>query len=98
MTETQEIDKVIEDGKRYATLLDDDNIKTVIKDLEVLAQNLALNYAFKPSEQRQRIQEQMIMCSGFINYVEGMVNAGLMAEEQKKMLATGELDSYNVGQ
>ena len=97
MTEHEEINKVIEDGKRYASLLDDDNVKTIIKDLEQLAQNLALNYSFKEDAQRKRIEEQMIMCSGFINYVEGMINAGLMAETQLQMIDSGELDSYNVG-
>ena len=98
MTEEQEINKVIDDGKRYAKLLEDDTVKEIIEDLEKLAKNLALNYAFKEGTMRQRIEEQMIMCSGFISYVDGMVNAGKMAETQLEMINNGELDTYNVGQ
>ncbi len=97
MTEHEEINKVIEDGKRYELLLEDDKVKTIITDLKDLAQNLAVNYAFKGEDQRRNITEQMIMCSGFINYVEGMVNAGKMAEVQLEMINSGELDTYNVG-
>ena len=97
MTEQQEIDKVIEDGATYATYLKDDTVKAIIEDLEKLAQNLALNYSMRDNDQRRRMEEQMIMCSGFINYMDGMVNAGEFAEAQLEMIKNGETDTYNVG-
>ena len=86
--ETTELDKVIQEGLDMESLLKDDKFKKFYSGFtDKLATNLVKNYSGRDEPTRQRIQEQMIMISGLINFVDGTVQAGQMAQAQ--------LDQYN---
>ena len=82
-TMRQELSAAIEAGQEMEKLRDIPEFKKFYKTLtETLPMNLAINYAYKSDEVRRKIEEQMIMCSGFTNYIDGVTNSGKLAEEQ----------------
>ena len=85
---SSELEKVIQEGNDMKLLLEDDKFKKFYDSLtDDLAKSLVKNYSGRDTETRSRIEEQMTMVSGLMNYVNGTVQAGEMAEAQ--------LEQYN---
>ena len=80
---SKELTDAIEASDNMQALMEQDTFSILYKKLtETLPMNLAINYAYKDDVTRKRIGEQMIMCSGFANYIQGVINSGEIAKEQ----------------
>jgi len=80
---SKELTDAIEASDNMQALMEQDTFKEFYTTLtEKLPMNLAINYAYKDDVTRKRIEEQMIMCSGFANYIQGVINSGEIAKEQ----------------
>ena len=79
----KELTSAIEAGHDMKALMKDEAFTKFYKNITgELATSLALNYSYKDSITRKRIEEQMIFCSGFVNYIDGLMVAGELAQEQ----------------
>ena len=79
----KELTDAIEAGDNMQALMEQDTFKEFYTNItEKLAMNLALNYSYKDDVTRKRIEEQMIFCSGFANYIDGVIASGGIAREQ----------------
>ena len=82
-----ELTQAIVAGDKMQALMKEDTFSEFYTEItEKLAMNLALNYSYKDDTTRRRIEEQMIFCSGFANYIDGVVNSGELAKAQLEEL------------
>ena len=96
-TMRKELTQAIDASDKMQALMNEDTFKEFYTEItEKLAMNLAINYAYKDEVTRKRIEEQMIMCSGFANYVEGVIQSGLIAKEQLVELNSEPLEAEEV--
>ncbi len=83
MNPTEELNRVIQEGRDMATLMKDDTFKSfyerVTKELRI---NLVGAYNTPDEKKRKAIQDQIIFSAGLENYCVGTIQAGDMAEAQ----------------